>query len=253
VRLSHVALQVINYSNSFHSFPFDVNQSPYYQVTFATAAWSMLTSVCVFYGILVFFFGVSMHVAALFDILSARLETLVQREIDDAIPERFIRKLSDEQNQLITEKVKEIVQQHEVLIEFCELVSQTFTWIVACHFISSAIQICCGSLLLFLTDGVERIKFLITLLSLLAEAFIFNYAGAAIFNASSGLQVAAYNFQWYKCNAGNRRMILLIMARAQKKICIKAPFYFEASMESLLRVNKEMRSFLLSYLELYFM
>jgi len=193
------------------------------------AAWSLFTTYAGFCGVLALFFGACLHVSAQFNVLSARLEN------SDEGPSL---KLSEEQNKEVQEKLMEIVKQHEALIKLCELMTQSFSWIILFHFISSAIQISACILLLFFIDGIEWLQFLIAILCFLIEAFIFAYAGQAIINSSTGLQHAAYNFEWYKCDARNRKMILLIMIRSQKKICMKAPF-FEVSLESFLKVRYE--------------
>jgi len=211
---------------------------PLYWPTYAMAAWSIFITLAGFCGVLGLFFATCMQIAAQFDVLSARLKNLVQREVDDgpSTSEGPSLKLNDEQNKIVHEKLKDIVKQHGALIELCDLIAQSFSWIITFHFISAALQICPGVLLLFLVDGVEWLEFFVATLAMLVEAFTFAYAGQAIINSSSRLQRAAYNFEWYKCDAKNRKMILLIMTGAQKKICMKASF-FEVSLESFVTVR----------------
>jgi len=218
------------------SLPFDFTH--YYAMTYLMAVWSVYTSVLGLSTVLFFVFGLCVHVAAQFDILSARLRTIIDRELDAASSssDALMLKLNDEQNKIVHEKLMEIVKQHDSLLDISELMSQSFTWIVLCHFILAAIQICACSLMLFLTDGIEWLQFFLASVSFLFEGFVFAYAGQAIINSSTGLQDAAYGFQWYTCDTKNRRMILLIMTRAQKKISLQSPF-FEVSMESYLKVS----------------
>jgi len=220
-----------------------VNQSPHYEITYVLSAWSLFISISGYCGSLVFFFGLCMHVAAQFDILGARLEKLIDRELDVASSssDALMPKLNDEQNKVVHEKLKEIVKQQDVLIDLCELMSQSFIWVVLCHFVSSAILICACILLLFYLEVGDQAEFFLGAISLLAEAFTYAYAGTAIITSTGRLQEAAYNFQWYMCDARNRRMIMMIIGRAQKKICMRAPF-FEASIETFLKVR--MKSFI---------
>jgi len=88
--------------------------------------------------------------------------------------------------------------------------------------------------MLFFIDGMEWLQYFIATLSFLGEAFA--YAGNVIISSSTGLSDAAYNCEWYKCDAKTRKMILLIMTRSQKKICMRAPF-FEVSLESFVTVR----------------
>jgi len=202
------------------------------------SAWSIFTAYTGYCGVLVFFLGVCLHVAAQFDILSARFKNLVQREVDDgpSTSEGPSLKLSEQQNKNVQEKLKQIVKQHEALIELCDLITQSFSWIIIFHFVSAALEISSCILLLFLVDGLEWLQYVIGALGFLVEAFVFAYAGNAIISSSTGLSDAAYSCEWYKCDAKTRKMILLIMVRSQKKICMKAPF-FEASLESFVTVR----------------
>jgi len=220
----------------FHSFPFDVKQ--HYWPVFVMAAWSIITTFAGYCGVLALFTGICLHVAAQFEILSARLENLVQQKVDvgQSTSESSSSMLSEEQNKNVQEKLIEIVKQHEILMELCEIITQSFTWIIAIHFVSSALKICSGILLLFLIDGIEWLQYFLATLAFSVEAFIFAYAGQTIINSSTGLQNAAHNFEWYKCDAKNRKMILLIMTRSQKKIYMKAPF-FKVSLESFVTVR----------------
>jgi len=221
---------------SSRSFPFDVTQ--YYWPTFALAVWSISTSVCGYCGVLAFFFGICFHVSDQFHILSDRLRCLMQLEVDDgpSTSEGPSLKFNEEQNNRVYEKLKEFVKQHAALIDLCDLMTQSFTWIILCFFVSSAVLICSCCLLLFLTEGLEWMQYFVGTLCFLGEAFAFTYAGNSIINSSTELSEAAYNVDWYKCDVRNRRMILMIMTRAQKKICMKAPF-FEASLESFVVVR----------------
>jgi len=205
----------------------------YYWPTYAFSAWSFVTGVVGYSSILVFFYGVCIHISAQFDVASARLETLVQVKADDVTTsDMFIRMLTPQQNKEVQEKLRDFVKQHNALIELCDLMSQSFSLIIVFHLVSSAVLISTCCLLLFLTEEVEFMQYFFGTLSLVAEAFVFAYAGHTIISSSSALQDAAYNFDWYKCDTRNRKMILMIMIRAQKKICMKAPLYFEASLKS---------------------
>jgi len=210
----------------------------HYWPTFAMSAWSFFTGHTGLIGVFAFFFGVCLHVAAQFKILSARFKNLVQQEVDDgpSTSEGPSLKLSEEQNKNVQGKLAGIVQQHEDLIELCDLMTQSFSWIIALHFVSEAILISTCLLTLFLIDGTEWLQYFIGALGFLVEAFVFAYAGHAIITSSTGLSDAAYNCEWYKCDAKTRKMILLIMIRSQKKICMRAPF-FEVSLESFVTVR----------------
>jgi len=219
------------------SLPFDIEQSPRYEIVYFFASWSVFTATHGFAAIIAFFLGICMHFSAQFEILSLRLETLLQRELEsEAVSDKFIKKLSSQQNQKLHKGLKEIVEKHNELGDLCQLMSAAFAPIVVFHFVSSAILICITSIMILLTEGEELWFHVLTLGAFLGEAYLFALAGDTLIDTSMGLRNAAYNFHWYKCDCMNRKMILTIIARAQKKICIDAPF-FQASMESFVSVS----------------
>jgi len=121
------------------------------------------------------------------------------------------------------------------LINLCEKMSRALTVIVVLHFISAAIVICACCMMMFRTQIPEWFIYFLYACGVVAEAYIFAYAGSALIYSSTGLKDAAYNFEWYKCDTRNRKMILFIMHRAQRRVCIEVPF-FQASLEAFIAV-----------------
>jgi len=213
----------------FHSLPFNVAKSPGFHVAFALSAIASFTTGIGFGGCSSLVFGICQHVAAQFDILGLRLENLECENAD---------KFNVKQNHEIREKLRAIVQQHEALIKLCTLLSETLRPIIVIHFVSSAADICASCLLLLLTEGTEFVNYLFYASVVVLNAFLFALAGSNIIHSSIGLQMRAYNFPWFKCDKENQKIILLIIRRSQKKVCLEVPF-FQASLESFVTVNAD--------------
>lgn len=87
-----------------------------------------------------------------------------------------------------------------------------------------------------LADGAEKLIFVNYIVASTTQIFVYSFGGSLLVDASQRIEIAAYNFHWYKCNAKVRSLILMIMIRAQKKTGIDVPF-FEASLETFMSVS----------------
>jgi len=145
--------------------------------------------------------------------------------------------LTRRQNNYIFTKLQEIVEQHDALISVCGKMSRALTVIVVLHFISAAIVICDYCMMMFSTQIPEWFIYFLYACGVVTEAYIFGYAGSALIYSSNGMKDAAYNFEWYKRDERNRKTILFIMQRAQRKVCIEVPFS-RSSLEAFIAVRK---------------
>lgn len=142
---------------------------------------------------------------------------------------------SHEQNDELNRKLNAIVKLHNDKIDLCKLTSRTFVPIAILHFISSSIVICVCCLMLFLADGASKTVYQFYLMVGLSDAFIYTFGGTLLMEASTAIKHAAYDFQWYKCDMRNQKIILMIMMRAHKRTAIDIPF-FDASLETFVRI-----------------
>lgn len=146
------------------------------------------------------------------------------------------KKFSKEENDQLNLKLKKFVELHNETIDLCALMSRAFEPIVFLHFIAASILICTSCLMLFLAEGADKIIYLNFLVGTFSDVFIHAYVGTLIIESSKSVAGAAYNFEWYKCDLRNQKLILMIMMRAQKAASVKMPF-FNASLETFLTVS----------------
>jgi len=219
--------------NFFNRFPFSYEKSPEYEIVYTLAAWEGFTTATGFGCMVGIFFGISIHASGQFDILSLRLQNLMQREFGEISNDL---NLTRRQNALIFKKLQEIVEQHDKLINLCEKMSNALTVIVICHFVSAAVVLCACCMMMVRTQIPEWFIYFLYAVGAVTEAYIFGYGGSALIYSSNGMKDAAYNFEWYKCDTRNRKTILFIMQRAQRKVCIEVPF-FQASLEAFVAVS----------------
>lgn len=118
-----------------------------------------------------------------------------------------------------------IVEKHNKVIEMCERSSRVVWPNVLVHFVTSAFCICISCFMTILADGVNKLPFVNYVLGATVQTLIYSMVGNALGEASTNLRDSAYNFHWYKCDNETRKLILMIMKRAQKKTVIEVPFF----------------------------
>lgn len=219
------------------SFPFDIKWSPFFEFIFATSVWSGLVTTAMIFGGDGLFFGLCVHLSSEFEIVGLRVKNLMG-EITGVNGE----KLTPEQNQEVYEKLTKIVDDHKDVIELCQKVSRSLSTNVLIHYISAALITCICCLSILLAEGVEKIVFINYIGASTTQAFIYSFGGQILADSSSKIQEFAYNFEWYKTDVKNRKLIQMMMLRAQKRAAVEVPF-FQTSLETFASVSKKWKQF----------
>lgn len=135
-------------------------------------------------------------------------------------------------------KIKSLVIYHLNTLEVTEQLSQSFSVILFAQTLLTSVQVCViGFQIVSGTrDLMETLVNVFFLCSILIQLFIYCYGGALITSESFNINSAIQQSQWYNLTPGDRKMLILIMMRAQRPLRIKSGFY-EASMESFLLVG----------------
>ncbi|XP_070502795.1 odorant receptor 24a-like [Chironomus tepperi] len=209
-------------------FPFEYNYFPMYEIVYFFNLYSgyvTMAGVCAGEGM---FFGFCAHLAAQFDVISLRLEELIEQEIGS---QDRIMKFSREQNDRILNKLTEIVDMHNKAIDCCNIISKALWQNILMHFVCSSLTICICSMMILKANGIDVLIFIFYLGAYVQQIFNYSISGNMLINASTNIQVAAYEFHWYKCDIRVRKTILMIIIRAQQKVQVEVPF-FEVSLET---------------------
>jgi 7tm Odorant receptor len=147
-----------------------------------------------------------------------------------------VEKFTPEQNDRLLKRLEEIVGDHDKIIGFCGKMSRNLWPNVLIHYITSAIIICICCLEIMLADGADKLIFVNYIIGSTTQVFVYSIAGNMLEDASTNIRFAAYDFPWYKCDVKIRKMILMIIIRAQKKTAVDVPF-FDCSMETFGKVS----------------
>lgn len=140
------------------------------------------------------------------------------------------------QNERLYAELVEIAKEHSKVIELCQKMSRSLAPNVLIHFITSALITCICCLMIMLADGADKIIFVNYIIASTTQIFVYAFGGNLLVDASQRIEFAAYSFHWYKCDSRVRKLILMMIIRAQKKTAIDVPF-FEASLETFMSVS----------------
>lgn len=128
-------------------------------------------------------------------------------------------------------KLKVIVRDHRKAIDMCRAMSKSLWINVLIHYISAALVTCVCCLMILLAEGAEKLIFVNYIIASTTQVLVYSLGGNFLEDASISVRDAAYDFQWYKCDKRIRKLIQLMMLRAQRKTAVDVPF-FEASLET---------------------
>jgi odorant receptor len=96
--------------------------------------------------------------------------------------------------------------------------------------------------MVLLADGANRLIFVNYIIASTCQVFVYSMGGNLLADSSAGIQEAAYSFEWYKCDKKVRKLIHMMMIRAQKKTAVDVPF-FQTSLETFGSVSDNFRIF----------
>lgn len=85
--------------------------------------------------------------------------------------------------------------------------------------------------MILLAEGADKIIFVNYIIASTTQIFVYSIGGSLLGDSSSRIQEYAYNFHWYKCDKRIRKLIHLMILRAQKKTAVDVPF-FQTSLET---------------------
>lgn len=203
------------------------------------------------------FLGLCTHISSQFEIIGSRIRTVIEENISkheifhivivfviasifQAESHETIAVFTSEQNDLLYKELTKIIQDHEDTIRICQKMSESLSMNVLLHCISSALitGICC--LMILLAKGADKLIFVNYIIASTTQVFMYSLGGNFLEDSSTAIQQAAYDFHWYKCDVKIRKLILMIMVRAQRKTAVDVPF-FKVSLETFASVRLKLR------------
>lgn len=90
--------------------------------------------------------------------------------------------------------------------------------------------------MILLAEGAAKIIFVTYIIASTTQVFVYSIGGDLLADSSARVGEFAYDFHWYKCDGKIRKLIHLMMLRAQKKSGVEVPF-FQTSLETFAAVS----------------
>uniref|UniRef100_A0AAU6NDF5 Odorant receptor n=1 Tax=Mythimna loreyi TaxID=667449 RepID=A0AAU6NDF5_9NEOP len=173
------------------------------------------------------------NVSVLFRLLQVDLENAIKmHDGEDQVQEND--KLSDLQSY---EEVKRIVKIHQQLLRISDQLSSIFGLVIFIHMVSASLVICFFGFLAVVCSGLaDTIANLLTVLNAMITIFLLTLSGQFLCDTSSEIADAAYQSYWYESNEKVKKLILIIIIRAQRPSYLTALGFSELTLRSFSKI-----------------
>ncbi|EDW04519.1 GH12556, partial [Drosophila grimshawi] len=117
---------------------------------------------------------------------------------------------------------------HERLLLLSDQLNEVFGVPLLMNLLISSFVICFVGFQMTVGVPIDLlIKLFLFLISSLCEAYLICHHGQLIADASFGISAAAYNQNWYYADVRYRRSLILIIARSQSPVYLKATVFMK--------------------------
>ncbi|EDW03963.1 odorant receptor 24a [Drosophila grimshawi] len=226
LRLSHGKVWI--YETPFKmNFPDVFLRLPLYPWIYALVCWHGYITVACFVGADGFFLGFCLYLTVLLRSLRDDIKDLLQLECKGIEVEPTVQ----EEKRIVREMVK-LINRHNEIADLTERLSGVMVEITLAHFVTSSLIIGTSILDMLMFSGVGIIVYLVYTLAVTTEIFLYCLGGTYIMEACLDLARSTFASHWYGHSVPVQKMTLLMIARAQRVLVVKIPF-FSPSMETL--------------------
>ncbi|XP_053619376.1 odorant receptor 4-like [Plodia interpunctella] len=213
-------------------FPFDALQPVVFEVITVVQTWqgtvAVLSLQC---GVMMFCILLS-HIAVQFDLLSLRVQGLVQVSTDDQLPPTYplnkygsiskncVKSVTDDGDSetRIREELDNIISRHRTLIRLAGDVEDLMSLPLLLIFANSIIIICFCGFCAVIVEKISDVVYKTFLVTALLQIWLVCSYGQRLVESSEGFSEALYKCGWYKTSIRNRKTIFIMMHRSQKAV-----------------------------------
>jgi odorant receptor len=184
-------------------YPYDKYNKFWYNFTLVWQTMSSCWFICGLLGTNLIFYSLITLIVMQFNILSMRLEKL---------------KPTDEE-----ETFKELIENHEKLLELSRIVEDIFSPAILFNVVASSVLICLvGYQATLGTDSEEVVKFSAFLVAALLQILMLCRNGQKLISAADKLGDSIYSCDWYSDQRKMKTIMVMMMQRAQKPNALTA-------------------------------
>ncbi|XP_043592769.1 odorant receptor 4-like [Bombus pyrosoma] len=143
--------------------------------------------------------------------------------------------VKDEKHGSLRNVVKSLINRHYRIIFNSEYIESLFSYIALVQLLCNTVVMCgIGFLIIVAINSHGDVRILVKIvlfyIAIMLEAFVFSYAGEYLSSKSLSISSSAYGSSWYLLEPSNRRVVILLMIRSQRRLTITAGKFMDLSM-----------------------
>ncbi|XP_039309963.1 uncharacterized protein LOC105193063 [Solenopsis invicta] len=205
-------------------FPFETQQSPTFEILLAVIFVNVMMNVCVVALINGLIFSLVFHASGQIDIMCYEF-----------------RNISNNKSTLLRESsvtsLGMLIERHNRIISFSNDIETLFSFIALMQIVWNTLVICCLGFVLIISIHTKAgifvlIKTATAYLAIMMEAFVICFTGEYLSMKSKSITDATYKMPWYNMSLHQNKILLFMIMRSQKRLCITAANMMDMSFET---------------------
>ncbi|XP_058802887.1 odorant receptor 82a-like [Phymastichus coffea] len=205
-------------------FPYDVQKSPYYEITWIGQFLSTLNAATVFGAIDGFFVAIIFHLCAQMEILRERFKQLLARAA-----------LNENKNEHLN--LSPIIERHMYLLKIGDIIGNAFSMQLLMQLLTSLVIFCLTEYQIVriitkdVIDVLELVFATYYYTTFLMSLFAYCVIAVMLSTESTKLKETAYNSDWYRLSPSDMKLLIIIMLRADRPVELTAGKFVPLSMD----------------------
>ncbi|CAK9820402.1 Odorant receptor 22c [Anthophora quadrimaculata] len=156
--------------------------------------------------------------------------------------------VEDEKDGLSRKTAKSLIHRHHRIINNSDGIENLFSYIALMQWLCNTLVICCTGFIIVITLNTDKnmktvAKVILFYSAITMEAFIFSFGGEYLSNKSLSISNAAYSSPWYLLKPQDRRIIILLMIKSQRRLTITAGKFMDLTLEGFASILKVSASY----------
>ncbi|KAK9884864.1 hypothetical protein WA026_009086 [Henosepilachna vigintioctopunctata] len=190
--------------------------------------------------------GLLHHLSGQIKILKHKLEHVGARADQMVLHMEDLREKEEVRNIIISKLLKECIDHYDDIIRYKHDLERIFTSVPFVNLVVGAIVICisCFQLLLFDPSSTNFLGMLEFLITIICQIYMYCHYGNQLRYQSSLIGTAAYMSDWYTFDLNSKKMLIILMERAQQPLFFNAGNILPLSMATFVSILRKAYSLL---------
>ncbi|XP_046829257.1 odorant receptor 13a-like [Vespa crabro] len=196
-----------------------------YWIVFVLQGVQLLNSIAVNMGNDVFFFAIAMHICGQLDALRILCDDF---------------KANDEKDRVL--KIEKFVRRHCHLLELAQRLENTLTNILLVNLMTDGFHTClAGIQIIIMSNNIDIVpltKVSSVIIIILAQLFLYSYAGDSLSSLFQDICQVIYNCPWYEFSPNNVRNLMFIIMKTHIPFHLTAGRFYIMDIENFKNIMK---------------